>query len=61
MDYSSWDCKESDTTEQYYVTHPGDLPDPGIKPLSLLSPALAGGFLTASTLWEALLTQLGGI
>ena len=24
----------------------GDLPDPGIKPASLLSPALAGGFLT---------------
>ena len=40
---------------------PGDLPDPGIEPLSLLSPALAGGFLTASTLWEALLAQLGGI
>ena len=25
---------------------PGDLPDPGIKPLSPASPALAGGFLT---------------
>ena len=23
---------------------PGDLPDPGIKPASLMSPALAGGF-----------------
>ena len=23
---------------------PGDLPDPGIKPVSLASPALAGGF-----------------
>ena len=23
---------------------PGDLPDPGIEPVSLLSPALAGGF-----------------
>ena len=27
---------------------PGDLPDPGIKPVSLVSPALAGGCLTAS-------------
>ena len=27
---------------------PGDLPDPGIKPASLLSPALAGGFFTIS-------------
>ena len=27
----------------------GDLPDPGIAPASLASPALAGGFLTSST------------
>jgi len=26
---------------------PGDLPDPGIKPTSPVSPALAGGFFTA--------------
>ena len=32
---------------------PGDLPDPGIKPVSLASPALAGGFFTTSTTWEA--------
>ena len=25
---------------------PGDLPDPGIKPVSLMSPALAGKFFT---------------
>ena len=31
---------------------PGDLPDPGIEPLSLASPALAGRFLTTSTTWE---------
>ena len=29
---------------------PGDLPDPGIKPLS---PSLAGGFFTTSATWEA--------
>ena len=34
--------------------HLEDLPDPGIEPLSLKSPALAGGFLTASTIWERL-------
>ena len=33
---------------------PGDLPDPGIEPVSLTSPALAGGFFTTSTTWEAL-------
>ena len=27
---------------------PGDLPDPGIKPMSLASPALAGGLFTTS-------------
>ena len=25
---------------------PGDLPDPGVEPMSLMSPALAGGFFT---------------
>ena len=29
---------------------PGDLPDPGIKPVSLMSPALAGGFLMTSAM-----------
>ena len=32
---------------------PGDLPDPGIKPASLTSPALAGRFFTTSATWEA--------
>ena len=32
---------------------PGDLPDPEIEPASLTSPALAGGFFTTSTTWEA--------
>ena len=33
---------------------PGDLPDPGIKSTSLVSPALAGEFFTTSTTCEAL-------
>ena len=33
---------------------PGDLPNPGIKPVTLKSPALAGSFFTTSTTWEAL-------
>ena len=32
---------------------PGDLPDPGIKPTSLKSPALAGEFSTTCATWEA--------
>ena len=31
---------------------PGDPPNPGIKPLSLMSPALAGRFFTTSATWE---------
>ena len=33
---------------------PGDLPNPGMEPLSLRAPALAGRFFTASATWEAL-------
>ena len=31
---------------------PGDLPRPGIKPASLASPALAGGFFTTRATWK---------
>ena len=31
-----------------------DLPDPGVEPESLMSPALAGTFLNTSAAWEAL-------
>ena len=30
-----------------------DLPNPGIKSVSLMSPALPGGFFTTSATWEA--------
>ena len=32
---------------------PGDLPNPGTGPPSPVSPALAGGFFTTSSTWEA--------
>jgi len=32
---------------------PGDLPDPRSKPVSLMSPALAGRFFTTKATWEA--------
>ena len=38
-------------SQEYWIglpfPSPGDLPDPGIKPASPVSPALAGGFFTA--------------
>ena len=33
---------------------PGDLPNPGIEPSSLMSPILAGKFFTTSPTWEVL-------
>ena len=36
---------------------PGDLPDPGIEPMSLMSPALASGFFTTSATWEATVNE----
>ena len=37
---------------------PGDLSDPGIEPESLVSPALASGFFTTDTIWEASICKL---
>ena len=34
---------------------PGDLPDPGIKPASLMSSAVAGESFTTSATWEVLI------
>ena len=31
---------------------PGDLPNPGIEPTTLMSPALVGGLFTISVTWE---------
>ena len=39
--------------EWVVIPHSRDLPYPGIEPKSTASPALAGGFLTTSTTWEA--------
>ena len=42
--------------EEYWngllCTSPADLPDPGIEPTSLESPALAEGFFTIRATWE---------
>ena len=40
---------------------PGDLPNPGIEPMSLLFPALAGQFFTTSASWGAPLVPRSGI
>ena len=44
---------------------PGDLPNPGIKPAYITSPALAGKFFTwepfTSVIWEAMMLNVGDI
>ena len=40
-------------TAMEWIPPPGNFPNPGIEPISLISPALAGGFFTTSTTWEA--------
>ena len=37
---------------------PGDLPEPGMEPASLMSPALAGGFLTLGPPGETPVSQI---
>ena len=64
MDYSPPEAPLSMgfSRQEYWIrlpcTAPGDLPNPGNKPMSLMFPALANGFFTTSTTWEALKMQL---
>jgi len=37
---------------------PGDLPNPGIEPSSLVSPALADQFFTTITTWKEMLSTI---
>ena len=39
---------------EFLYPSPGDLPNLGIKPMSLASPALAGSFFTPRATWETL-------
>ena len=43
--------------EQDYLSYPGDLPNPGIKPMSFASPALVGRFFTTVPPGKPLLTS----
>ena len=55
MDYSLPDSSVLEFSRQepwseFPFPTPGDLPDPGVGPISLMSPALAGGFFTTESL-----------
>ena len=61
--YDPMDCSQPDFSvpgffrqefwSRLLFTLPGDLLNPGIEPVPLAYPALAGGFFTTSTIWEA--------
>ena len=57
MDHSPPDLSMEFSRQKYWSGLPflslEDLPNPGIKPASLKSPALAGRFFTTSATWEA--------
>ena len=48
-----WDFPGKNTGVSCHFLLQEDLPDPGIKPVSLASPALAGRFFTTCATWEA--------
>ena len=47
-----WSFPGKNTGACCHFPTPEDLPDPGMKPVSLTSPSLAGRFSTTSTTWE---------
>ena len=57
MDYSQFPLSMEFSRQEYWsgllCPPPGDLPKPEIELAPLVSPALAGRFLTTSTTWEA--------
>ena len=58
MDYSPAVSSVHGTSQKktevgYHFPFPGDLPNPGFKPTSLMSPALASGFFTTRASREA--------
>ena len=49
-----WDSPGKNTRVGCHFPSPGDLPNPGMEPMSLMSPALASRFFTTDTTWEAI-------
>ena len=49
--YCPWDSPGKNTGVGCHALLQGDLPEPGMEPVSPMSPALAGGFFTISATW----------
>ena len=50
-----WDSPRQEYWSGLPCPPPGDLPNPGIKPVSLTPPVLLGRFFTTSATWEAVI------
>ena len=48
LGFSDHGLSQARIPEWMAISSPGDLSDPGIEPVSLVSPSLAGGFFTTS-------------
>ena len=57
MYYSSPESPAQGIFQARILKFPGELPDPGIEPMSLMSPALAGMFSTSRTTEEAIVSR----
>ena len=53
-----WDSPDKNTRVGCHFLLQGNLPEPGMKPRSLMSPAVAGGFFNTSATWETPQRQL---
>ena len=49
---SGHEILQATQTSAWSFSSPEDLPDPGIEPMSLMAPALAGRFFIASATWK---------
>ena len=56
----SWGFSRQEYWSRLPCPPPGDLPNPGTEPVSLMSSALAGGFFTTSATWEACTPPIEG-
>ena len=52
--FCPWNSLGKNIRIDFHALPPGDLPNPGIKTTSLMSPAMTGGFFTTSATWEAI-------
>ena len=55
------ECSRQEYWSRLPFLSPGDLPDPGIEPISPVSPAVADGFFTTVTFGLKLLPTLRGL